>query len=180
MCHWLLLLDSIGYTVDSGIVAMGPIVIVVLCALVVVRLGWRLLGSFCRLLAVTIGSTGPMCAVRKSGRRRRPEGSALSRVFGPVEPSPSGRACGPGWSGGDCWGRPLCSCSPSSTMWCARCGRGGNGITLARRRGLARLGTAFRGASLVGRVRSVFVVGGGRQRFCGLSFSVTPLILWTA
>ena len=33
-------------------------------------------------------------------------------------------------------------------------------ITLARRRGLARLGTAFRGASLVGRVRSVFVVGG--------------------
>ena len=35
MCHWLLLLDSIGYTVDSGMVAMGPMVIAVLCALVV-------------------------------------------------------------------------------------------------------------------------------------------------
>lgn len=35
MCHWLLLLGSIGYTGDSGMVAMGPMVIAVLCALVV-------------------------------------------------------------------------------------------------------------------------------------------------
>ena len=46
-----------------------------------------------------------------------------------------------------------------------RCGApdaagGKNDITLARHRGLARLGTAFRGASLAGRVRSEFVVVG--------------------
>lgn len=43
MCHWLLLLDSVGYTVDSGIVAMGPMVIAVLCALAVVT--WIVLSA---------------------------------------------------------------------------------------------------------------------------------------
>ena len=37
---------------------------------------------------------------------------------------------------------------------------GGDRFALARHRGLARLWTAFRGASLAGRVRSEFVVVG--------------------
>ena len=48
MCHWLLLLDSIGYTVDSGMVAMGPMVIAVLCALVVGAAVTRIVLSFTR------------------------------------------------------------------------------------------------------------------------------------
>ena len=91
-------------------VAMGPMVIAVLCALVVGAAVTRIVLSFTRRFDWLDRPN-----VRSAHKRPTPTAGGLGMVAGfwPVGSSPSGRACGPGWRGGDCWGRPLCSCSPS-------------------------------------------------------------------